>query len=244
MEYAVSSGAAAAVASAVTGGALGEAARAYLATGSPFMVVNVVALAAALGLTLERAAALFFRFSLPAAPFMERVGQLVAGGNVDRALRLCAAHPGAPLARVVEAGLRRAAAGEAEVAKAVQEALLEHRPRLTARIVWLWSVAGLAVLIGLGGTVAGVVRVLQTLPGLAPALREEALARGLTQALMHLGFALVTAATCVLFHLLLAAHARAMVHALELQGLRLTNLLARAAGRASSPPGARLRRVS
>ena len=59
---------------------------------------------------------------------MEQIKKLVLTGNVDRAVKLCGAAPNAALAKVVRAGLTRANRGEQEVARALEEAILEVTP--------------------------------------------------------------------------------------------------------------------
>ena len=116
----------------------------FFKEGGTFMFVNIFWLAVAIAIIIERIVTLMFRYNLNAAPFMEQVTKLVLTGNVDRAVKLCGAAPNAPLAKVVRAGLTRANRGELEVAKAVEEAILEHTPPVQSRIGWLWSVANIA----------------------------------------------------------------------------------------------------
>ena len=59
---------------------------------------------------------------------MEQITKLVMTGNIDRAIKLCGAAPNAALARVIKAGLSRANRGEIEVARAMEESILEVTP--------------------------------------------------------------------------------------------------------------------
>ena len=92
---------------------------------------------------------LAFKLNLNAAPFMEQVQKLVLSGNVDRAVKLCGAAPNAALSRVIRAGLTRANRGEQEVARALEESVLEVTPLVAKRIQPLWSLANVATLVGL-----------------------------------------------------------------------------------------------
>ena len=100
----------------------------FFKEGGPFMFVNIFWLACAIAVIVERIVTLMFRYNLNAPPFMEQITKLVLTGNVDRAVKLCGAAPNAPLAKVIRAGLTRANRGEMEVAKAVEEAILENTP--------------------------------------------------------------------------------------------------------------------
>src|SRR6478672_12982573 len=148
---------------AAAGGSFKDTIVDFFQTGGPFMLVNIFWFACALAVIVERFITLMFRYNLNAPPFMEQITKLVLTGNVDRAVKLCGAAPNAPLARVIRAGLTRANRGELEVAKAVEEAILENTPHISARIQWLWSLANIATLVGLLGTISGLITTFQSL---------------------------------------------------------------------------------
>src|SRR3954463_10051045 len=146
----------------------------FFKEGGPFMFVNIFWLACAIAVIIERVITLMFRYNLNAPPFMEQITKLVLTGNPDRAVKLCGAAPNAPLAKVIRAGLTRANRGELEVAKAVEEAILEHTPPVQTRIPWLWSLANIATLVGLIGTITGLIGTFQSL-GNVPAEKKQEL---------------------------------------------------------------------
>src|SRR5215510_4725442 len=188
--------------------------------GGPFMYVNIIWLACAVAVIIERIITLMFRYNLNAPPFMEQVTKLVLTGNVDRAVKLCGAAPNAPLANVVRAGLTRANRGELEVAKAVEEAILENTPLVQTRISWLWSLANIATLVGLIGTFRSL--------GNVPADQKQALlSAGISEAMNNTAFGLSIAVTCIVFHLFLNAYSKRMVEVVELNAMKLENLLSR-----------------
>ncbi len=205
----------------------------FFKDGGPFMFVNLFWLACSLAVALERIVTLMFRYNLNARPFMEQVTKLVMTGNVDRAVKLCAAAPNSPLAKVIRAGLTRANAGEIEVAKAVEEAVVEHSPHVTARIPWLWSLANIATLVGLVGTIFGLIGTFQALGNVPADQKQALLSDGISKAMNNTAFALSIAVLCIIFHLFLTSYAKNMVEGMELNALKLENLLARrAAGHA------------
>lgn len=195
--------------------------------GGPFMAVNVFWLAVAVAVIVERIVTLMFRYNLNAPPFMEQVTKLVLTGNVDRAVKLCSAAPNAPLAKVVRAGLTRANRGELEVAKAVEEAILEHTPAVSTRIQWLWSLANVATLFGLIGTIVGLIGTFKSLGNVPAEKKQELLSSGISEAMNNTAFGLSIAVTCIVFHLFLTAYAKHMIEVVELNALKLENLLAR-----------------
>ncbi|MBI3185778.1 MAG: MotA/TolQ/ExbB proton channel family protein [Myxococcales bacterium] len=195
--------------------------------GGNFMFVNLFMLATALAVSVERLITLLFRYNLNAPPFMEQITKLVLTGNVDRAVKLCGAAPNAPLAKVIRAGLTRANRGELEVAKAVEEALVEQQPHLTKRIPWLWSIANIATLVGLVGTIFGLIRTFRALGNVPADQKQLLLSDGIAKAMNNTAFALSIAVLCIMFHLVLTAYSKGMVETVELNALRLENLLSR-----------------
>jgi len=172
---------------------------------------------------------LMFRYNLNAPPFMEQVTKLVMTGNIDRAVKLCAAAPKSPLAKIIRAGLTRANRGEIEVAKAVEEALVEHTPHVGARIPWLWSLANIATLVGLVGTIFGLIGTFQALGNVPAEQKQALLSDGISKAMNNTAFALSIAVLCIVFHLFLTSYAKSMVESMELNALKLENMLARRA---------------
>src|SRR5205823_9790853 len=145
-------------------------------------------LACAIAVIVERILTLMFRYNLNAPPFMEQITKLVLTGNVDRAVKLCGAAPNAPLAKVIRAGLTRANRGELEVAKAVEEAVLENTPAVQTRIGWLWSLANIATLVGLIGTITGLIGTFQSLANVPADQTQALLSAGSSEAIKHTAF--------------------------------------------------------
>jgi biopolymer transport protein ExbB len=212
------------------GGGFFESLVKFFKDGGPFMVVNVFWFACAIAVIVERIVTLMFRYNLNAPPFMEQITTLVRNGNVDRAVKLCSAVPHAPLAKVVRAGLSRASHGEIEVAKAVEEAILEYTPQVQTRISWLWSLANIATLVGLIGTIIGLIGTFQSLGNVPAEKKQELLSAGISEAMNNTAFGLSIAVTCIVFHLFLKAYATRMVEVVELNALKLENMLSRKDG--------------
>src|SRR5438067_3416980 len=199
----------------------------FFKDGGPFMFVNIFWLACAFAVIIERIVTLMFRYNLNAPPFMEQVTKLVLTGNVDRAVKLCGAAPNAPLAKVIRAGLTRANRGELEVAKAVEESVLENTPHISARIPWLWSLANIATLMGLIGTIVGLIGTFKSLGNVPADQKQALLSKGISEAMNNTAFGLGIAVTCIIFHLFLTAYAKRMIKVVELNALKLENLLSR-----------------
>lgn len=204
-----------------------DSAALFFEEGGPFMYVNVFVAATALAMILERTISLLFRYSIASGPFMEQIGRLVLSGNTDRAVKLCAVAPNASLARVVRAGLAKANLGEIEVAKAMDEALLEETPKLQKRVQSLFSLANIATLLGLIGTIFGLIAAFKSLQFAAPEQKQALLAAGISEAMNNTAFGLSIAVSCIIAHMLLTNRAKAMVEELEIATVKVENMLGR-----------------
>ena len=76
---------------------------------------------------------------------------------MDRAIKLCNAEQHAALPRIVKSGLTRANKGEQEITNAVEEMVLEMTPLISKRMAWLPTLASLATMLGLLGTIIGMI---------------------------------------------------------------------------------------
>jgi biopolymer transport protein ExbB/TolQ len=193
----------------------------FFREGGPFMFVNLVVSAIVAAVVVERIVALGFKLNLNSGPFMDQVQKLVTSGAVDRAVKLTDAVPQAALARVVRAGLARANRGEQEVARGLEEAVLEVTPLITKRISALWS------LVGLIGTITGLITTFRSLGAATPEMKQVMLSRGIAEAMNNTAFGLIIAVTAIMAHLMLNSKARAMIDEIDFNALRLENMLAR-----------------
>ena len=209
--------------------------------GGPFFIVNTFFLAIVIGLIIERAIYFLGRGHLNAKAFLEQLRKLLSANNVDRAKKLCDATT-APVARVAKAGLNRLHRGEAAVAQAMEETMTDTLPEVKTRIGALWSLANIATLVGLLGTITGLIRTFASLEEVDPAAQRKELTRGIAEAMYNTAFGLGIALLCMLGHLLLSAAMKKVIADLEAFSLRFENLLAdggagaSAVGRAPAAP--------
>ncbi len=203
--------------------------------GGPFFIVNTFFLAIVIALIIERSIYFLGRGHLNAKAFLEQLRKLLSANNVDRAKKLCDATT-APVARVAKAGLNRLHRGEAAVAQAMEETMTDTMPEVKTRIGALWSLANITTLIGLLGTITGLIKTFRAIGELNPADAKKELSDGIAEAMYNTAFGLFIALICMVGHLLLSAAMKKVISDLEAFSLRFENLLADGAsgGAASS----------
>src|SRR5436305_7693945 len=124
--------------------------------GGFFMYVNLFCSVITIAFIVERTIFFLGKGSVNAKAFLDQIRKLVAANNVDRAVKLCSATE-APVARVAKAGLAKLPKGEAAFSTAIEEMMADVTPDMKKRIAALWSVANIATLLGLLGTIKGLI---------------------------------------------------------------------------------------
>lgn len=197
----------------------------FLEQGGHFMYLNLAVSVLVIAIIVERLMFFLGKSSVNARAFLEQIRKLVLANNVDRAVKLCSA-TSAPVAQVARAGLQRVHRGEIAVAQAVEEALVDVTPMLKKRVQILWSMANIATLIGLLGTVVGLIKAFAAVGTAKPEERTTLLTNGIAEALNNTAMGLGIAVTCIIAHAVLSAFSKKQAADLEAFSLKLENLLA------------------
>jgi biopolymer transport protein ExbB len=177
------------------------------------------------GVIIERFIFLFFRFNINGGQFFNQIQKLVMANNIDRAIKLCNAADKAALARVIKAGLTRANKGEADISSAIEEAMLEVGPAISKRIPMIPAMANIATLLGLLGTVFGMIEAFHAVATVAADQRATALAKGISIAINTTGFGLMVAIPLLAAHVFISSLAKKIADEVDLYAVKLENLL-------------------
>ncbi|HMV65732.1 MAG TPA: MotA/TolQ/ExbB proton channel family protein [Myxococcota bacterium] len=195
--------------------------------GGAMMWVNLAVFAFALTIVAERMFVLMFRLRIDHDSFLTQVEKLVMAGNFERAIKMCQTFEDAAVPRVVRAGLSNAKLGAGAVSASIEEAMSEVVPRVTRRAGILWGIANLATLIGLVGTVFGLIQAFAAISLAAPDQKSTMLTEGIAHAMSNTAFGLAIAVICVFFHMLIAATTKGVLEGIEHSSIRIENILAR-----------------
>ncbi len=196
----------------------------FVEHGGWVMYTNIIVLVVILAIIVERFIFLLGKGQINAKGLLEQLRKLIQANNVDRAIRICGSR-NAPLLRIAKSGLVHVHRGEEALANAVEESLVETTPEVKKRISALWSLANIAVLVGLFGTVLGLIRAFAAVSGADPAKRQEMLAAGIAEALHNTALGLGIAIIAIIFHLILSGMAKKLVSDLEGFSMKMENFL-------------------
>ena len=196
----------------------------FVEHGGWVMYTNIIVLVVILAIVVERFIFLLGKGQINAKGLLEQLRKLIQANNVDRAIRICGSR-NAPLLRIAKSGLVHVHRGEEALANAVEESLVETTPEVKKRIAALWSLSNIAVLVGLFGTVLGLINAFAAVSGADPAKRQEMLAAGIAEALHNTALGLGIAIVAIVFHLILSGMAKKLVADLESFSMKMENFL-------------------
>ena len=137
----------------------------------------------------------------------------------------CAATP-APVTRVLHAAILHHAAPRAELKEIVQEAGQLEVPRLERRLAVLATIALVTPLIGLLGTVAGLIEAFVNISSQSGFSGATDIAGGIYQSLLTTAAGLVVAIPCSVAYAYLSSRVNALMHDMERAGIEVVNLIA------------------
>ena len=156
-----------------------------LANGGAMVWLILIAGAAAFAVFVERA--LFcHRSQINSTEFLNGVRTVLKRDNVVEAVSICDATPG-PVARIVKTAILNRDKGRERVREAVEEAGLVEVPQLEEHLNLLATIAQIAPLMGLLGTILGFMDVFRQLQGdglYAHLIGEHSLGGGIWRALI------------------------------------------------------------
>jgi biopolymer transport protein ExbB len=183
----------------------------------PLLLASVISVA----LIIERLVALRRSKVVPSGLLQRAVGEFKRGGDNDRALDELEGH--SPLGRVLAAGLRNVGASREIMKESIQEAGSAVAHELNRYLTTLGTIASISPLMGLFGTVIGMIEIFgsQSPTGANP----QQLAHGISISLYNTGFGIFIAIPSLIFW----RHFRALVDGyvveMEQQAVRLVEYM-------------------
>src|SRR5713101_8537113 len=187
----------------------------------PILACAVVALA----IIVERVIVLFFSAAINKEGFLRGLKKHIYAGDLDKAINYVAGQKPTPLTNVVKAGLMNVPKGEEEVQAALDEASLRETPRLEARTGYLAMLGNAAMLAGLLGTVAGLIRCFEAVATVNPADKATILAAGISEAMNCTGFGLLTAIPALIAFSVLVGRTQSLINDINETSVSVLNLI-------------------
>lgn len=176
------------------------------------------------GVAIERIIYLFFRASAPAEALLHLLERSIMSGDLARAIKDSLTQ-NSPLARIIRAGLTKVERGTDEVQAAIDEAALRELPKIEKRTAYLAMFGNVAMLLGLLGTITGMIISFGAVANADPSEKASLLARGISEAMNCTAFGLVTAIPALLLFAILQGKTQALVDDINEGSIRVVNLV-------------------
>ncbi|MCZ6831489.1 MAG: MotA/TolQ/ExbB proton channel family protein [Gammaproteobacteria bacterium] len=133
-----------------------------------------------------------------------------------------------PMYRIIAAGIVRFTRSKRrdEIESAMEEGVMEALPRLEKRTQYLATLANVATLLGLLGTIIGLIAAFSAVANAAPTEKASLLSSSISVAMNTTAFGLISAIPLLLLHALLQTKTTEIVDSFEMAGVKVLNTLA------------------
>jgi biopolymer transport protein ExbB len=202
--------------------------RTLLGNGGPMMWVLLAVSGVAIAVFIERVL-YCHRAQINSTEFLNGVRTVLKRDNVVEALSICDATPG-PVARLVRIAIVNRDKGKEGIREALEDAGLVEVPRLEAKLNFLATVAQLAPLLGLLGTVLGFIAVFYQLQDAGLNAHIGQLSKGIWQALISAGAGIAVAIPTHAGYNYLVSRVNAIVLDMERSATEIVNILTDSGG--------------
>lgn len=197
----------------------------FFQAGGEFMYPILAVLVLGLAITIERV--LYLRRALAEnREVWSTLMPLVNAGKHDEAENVASKSTTA-IGRVLGYGLARSrgATSREDVELAMEESLMEVTPQLERRTHYLATFANVATLLGLLGTIIGLINGFEAVSGVNPAQKQDQLSSAVAITMNCTAFGLMTAIPLLLIHAWLVTKTDELVDSLEMASVKFLNSL-------------------
>jgi len=202
-------------------------------SGGNFMFLILIVFCLAIAIVLERFFFLYYKYNINAPKLYQQIRSAVLKGDIKGAIRFC---DDSPLPAIMRAGLIKAQDRPADILPAMEEAALEVTPRVQKRTPYLAVLANISTLLGLLGTIFGLIVAFSAISGAEPGEKAIELARGISLAMSTTAFGLVVAIPCLLFHAVLQSKANRLLDEVNEYSLKTAHMLQDLANKGEGRP--------
>ncbi len=195
--------------------------------GGPLMYLIILCSIVALAVVIERLYHLF-RAKIDIDKFMEGISNTLKRNRIMEAIDLCEKTPG-PIAHIMKAGILKHDRSRQEIKEAIEDAGIYEVPRLEKNLGALATIAHISPLLGLLGTVMGMVKAFQIIQEKATSLYPVSpgdLAGGIWIALITTVAGLIVAIPTFVAYNYLVSRVKGFIVEMERTATELVNILA------------------
>lgn len=195
-----------------------------------FMWVLLIVAGFMIAIAIERILYIYPKSSIDTNRFMFRIRKLVLSKDYTRAIALCQSMRDKALPQIVHSALQKVSKMEKPEPKSIQMAIdegtLEVIPKLQARTSYLAMIGNVATLIGLMGTIYGLIIAFRSVggPGIDVAEKSRLLAQGISVAMNTTLLGLAIAIPAILMYTVLHNKTNQIIDEIDEHTVKFINL--------------------
>lgn len=174
----------------------------FFASGGSWMWAILLTLILAVAIIIERFIVLNFKNRIDSTAFVSKILELIQRGNIANAVELCSMSQAA-LPRITRAGLEEYMKNPTDVQHAMEVAAMAEIPKIEKRTSYLSLLANIATLLGLLGTIFGLIDSFSAVTNADASQKAALLASGIAVAMNTTAFGLIVAIPTLVFYSML-----------------------------------------
>ncbi|MEK7850518.1 MAG: MotA/TolQ/ExbB proton channel family protein [Deltaproteobacteria bacterium] len=203
-----------------------ETVAAFMRDGGIFMYIILVVSVVGAAIVVERGYVLLLKFNVDSRLLWENVSRHILEGDMEKAAALCKGS-GVPLLRLLNAGISASGSSRSDIQDAVDEVAVEIIPSIDRRLNHLATLANVATLLGLLGTIQGLIQSFSAVGIADPSQKAAILASGISIALYTTFFGLIVAIPMLIAYTFFHAKAMRIIDEMDEFSIKLMNLTKR-----------------
>ena len=197
----------------------------FFQTGGPFMYPILIVLALGIAIAIERFLYIT-KTHKKTKKIWEQLVPMLKANDHDRAMKLTD-DVKTPLALMLNYGFSRLGSTRRreDIEAAMEEGMMEVMPELEQRTHYLATFANIATLLGLLGTIIGLIQAFTAVAAADPAEKADLLSASISVAMNTTAFGLVAAIPMILMHSYLQSKTARLIDNLEMAAVKCLNLM-------------------
>jgi len=205
----------------------------FFSSGGLFMYPILLVFAVGVGVAIERYVTLTMVTNKNQLVW-EKVQPMLSNGEFDEARKLTSEDE-STISQVLNMGLslQGAVRRREDIEIAMEESMMEIVPRLEKRTPYVALASSIATLLGLLGTIMGLIQAFTAVANANPAEKADLLSASISVAMNTTAFGLMVAIPLLIIHAVLTSKTGDIVDSLEMPTVKALNLFSRRAKRAA-----------
>ena len=196
---------------------------AFMQEGGSYMWIILVTWIFGIVIVIERASRLLV-YDTDGSSILNEIQKHIISGDIKEAIKICSGSK-ALLPKILKNGLKRSNQSTEQIQNAIDATALECIPKVERRLNYLSLIANVSTLLGLLGTIWGLIEAFQAVSAADPSKKAELLAGGISKAMNTTALGLLSAISIMVAHAILTAKSEKIIGEMDEYSVKLLDLL-------------------